>query len=107
MARLIRTRNATDPATGKTIQHVLYDEGNAYVIYRWDEETDTNELVDEIAYEGHADRRAARAMAMGALGSLHQQTLHEIHGDSFADKRGIKLYWAASIGRYVTIPEDD
>ena len=107
MARLIRSRNATDPTTGKTIQHALYDEGHAYTIYRWDEETDTNELVYEIAYEGHADRHAARAMAMGALDSLHQQTLHEIHGDSFTDKHGIKLYWAESMGRYVTIPEDD
>jgi hypothetical protein len=107
MARLIKTRNATDPATGKTIQHVLYDEGHVYVIYRWEEATDTNRVVEEIAYEGHADRKAARAMAMGALDSLHQQTLHDIHGDSYTDKRGIKLYWAENMGRYVTIPEND
>ena len=106
MARLIKTRNAKS-TNGKVIQHALYDEGHAYVTYRWDEANGENVIIDETTYEGHADRRVARAMAMGALDSLHQQALHEIHGDTFTDKRGIKLYWAASIGRYVTIPEDD
>jgi len=107
MARLLKTRNATDPKTGKTIQHALYDEGHAYVIYRWDEETGTNELIDETTYEGQADSKAARFMALGELSSLHLQALHDIHGDTFVNKRGIKMYWADAIGRYVTIPEND
>ena len=92
---------------GQQIQHALYSTGYSFQVHRWEEATDTNRMVEEIPYEGHADRRAARAMAMGALDSLHQQTLHDIHGNTFTDKRGIKLYWAASIGRYVTIPEDE
>ena len=71
MARLIKTLNAKD-ANGKTIQHALYDLGYAWRIYRWKEACDTNEIVEEIAYEGYADRKATRAMAMGALDSLHK-----------------------------------
>ena len=106
MTSLVKTKNAKG-TNGKIIQHALYDLGHAYGIYRWEEATDTNRVVEEIPYEGHADRRAARAMAMGALASLHQQTLHEIHGASYTDKHGIKMYWAASLGRYVTIPESE
>jgi len=106
MTSLIKTRNAKD-SQGRTIQHTLYDLGHAWAIYRWDEATDANRVVEEIPYEGHADRRAARAMAMGALDSLHQQTLYEIHGATYTDKHGITLYWAASIERYVTIPESE
>ncbi len=106
MARLIKTRNAKT-SDGKVIQHALYDSGCSFQVHRWEEATDTNRVVEEIPYEGHADSKAARAMAMGALDSQHQQTLHDIHGDTYTDKRGIKLYWAASIGRYVTIPEDE
>lgn len=107
MARLIKTRNASDTATGKTIQHALYSTGWSFQIHRWEEATDSNRVVEEIPYEGHADRKAARAMAMGALDSLHHQALHDIHGDSYTDKRGITWYWAANMGRYVTIPEND
>jgi len=106
MARLIKTLNAKD-AEGKTIQYALYDIGNAWRIYRWEEARDTNKIVEEIAYEGHADRKATRAMAMGTLHSLHQQALNEIHGNSYTDKRGITWYWAASMGRYVTVPDND
>jgi len=106
MTSLLKTKNATGK-DGKTIQHALYDLGCSFQVHRWEEATDTNRVVEEIPYEGHADRKAARAMAMGALDSLHQQTLHEIHGASYTDKHGIKLYWAASIGRYVTIPENE
>ena len=104
MARLIKTKNAKD-AAGKIIQHALYDLGWAFAIHRWEEATDSNRMVEEIPYEGHADRRAARAMAYGCLDSLHHQALHETHGDSYTDKRGITWYWAESMGRYVTIPE--
>ena len=107
MARLLKTRNVTDPETGKIIQHALYDEGHAYVIYRWDEETGTNKVIDETSYEGHADSKAARFMALGELSSLHLQTLHDIHGDTYINKYGIKMYWAADMGRYVTIPDND
>ena len=106
MTDLIKTRNAK-AFDGKVIQHALYSTGWSFQVHRWEEATDTNCMVEEILYEGHADRRAARAMAMGALDSLHQQALNEIHGDSYTDKRGITWYWADSIGRYVTIPEDD
>ena len=107
MARLIKTRNATNPKTGKTIQHALWDTDYSFEIHRWDEETGTNEVIDETTYEGHADSKAARAMAMGTLDSLHQQALNEIHGDIYTDKRGITWYWAMDMGRYVTIPEND
>ena len=106
MAKLIKTRNARDHE-GRTIQHALYDLGHAWAIYRWEEATDTNRVVEEITYEGHADRRATHAMAMGALDSLHQQAMCEIHGDSYTTKRGIKMYWCASAGRYVTIPDKE
>ena len=106
MTDLIKTRNAKT-TDGKVIQHALYSTGWSFQVHRWEEATDTNCMVEEIPYEGHADRRAARAMAMGALDSLHQQALNEIHGDSYTDKRGITWYWADSIGRYVTIPEDN
>jgi len=107
MARLLKTRNATDPKTGKTIQHALYDLGWAYAIYRWDEETGENELIDETSYEGQADSKAARFVALGELSSLHLQALHDIHGETYINKRGIKMYWADAIGRYVTIPDND
>ena len=90
MNSLLKTKNAMRK-DGKTIQHALYSTGYSFQIHRWEEATDTNRMVEEIPYEGHADRRAARAMAMGALNSLHQQTLHGIHGDTFTDTRGIKL----------------
>ena len=106
MTSLVKIKKIKD-LEGKEIQHALYTTGYSFQIHRWEEATDTNRVVEEIPYEGHADRRAARAMAMGALDSLHQQTLHEIHGDSYNDKHGIKLYLAASLGRYVTIPESE
>ena len=106
MTSFVKAKNARG-TDGKIIQHALYNLGHAYGIYRWEEATDTNRVVEEIPYEGHADRKAARAMAMGALDSLHQQTLYEIHGASYTDKHGIKLYWAANLGRYVTIPESE
>ncbi len=106
MARLIKTLNAKH-ADGTTIQHALYDLGYAYQIHRWEEATDQNRIVDEIEYDGHDDRHATWAMAMGTLRSMHQQALNEIHGDSYTDKRGISWYWATDMGRYVTIPEND
>ena len=104
MSSLLKTKNATGK-DGKVIQHALYDLGHAFAIYRWEQTTGSDHLAEEIPYEGHADRRAAQEMAMGALTSLHQQALHEIHGDSYTDRHGITLYWAASVGRYVTIPD--
>ena len=106
MTNLLKVKKTRDLA-GKEIQHALYTTGYSFQIHCWEEATDTNRVVEEIPYEGHADRKAARAMAMGALDSLHQKTLYEIHGASYTDKHGIKLYWAASIGRYVTIPENE
>jgi len=106
MTRQIKTRNAAD-AAGKTVQHALFDTGCSFQVHRWEEATDSNRVVEEIPYEGHADRQAARSMALGALDSLHQQALYEIHGATYTDKHGITLYWAASIDRYVTIPENE
>ena len=106
MARLIKTLNVKY-ADGKTIQHALYDLGHSYQIHRWEEDTDTNRIVDEIEYDGLDDRHATWAMAMGTLRSLHQQALNEIHGDRYTDKRGITWYWATDMGRYVTIPENN
>jgi hypothetical protein len=63
-----------------------------------EEATDTNRMVEEIPYEGHADRRAARAMAMGTRTACTSSAPRHPR-DTFTDKRGIKLYWAASIGR--------
>ena len=106
MARLIKIKHAKDE-NGMEIQHAMYNTGHSYQIHRWEEYTGSNRIVEEIDYQGIDDSRAARAMAMGALDSLHQQALNEIHGDSYTDKRGITWYWADSIGRYVTIPEDN
>ena len=106
MTNLVKIKKTKD-LTGKEIQHAIYCTGSSFQIHRWEEATDTNRVVEEIPYEGHADRLAARAMAMGALDSLHQQTLYEIHGASYTDKRGITLYWAANLGRYVTIPDNE
>ena len=104
MSNILKIRKTKD-RDGKEIQHALWSTGYSYQIHRWEEATDTNRMVEEIPYEGHADRRSARAMAYGCLDSLHQQALHETHGDSYTDKRGITWYWAESMGRYVTIPE--
>ena len=106
MARLLKTKNARTTA-GTIVQHALYEADVSFQVHRWDEATDTNTVVEKIPYAGYADRIAARAMALGALDSLHQQALHEIHGDRYTGKHGITLYWAASQGRYVTIPEND
>ena len=106
MTDLIKTRNAK-ATDGKVIQHALYSTGWSFQVHRWEEATDINCMVDEITYEGHTDRKAARTMAMGALDSLHHQTLHEMHGDSYTDKRRITWHWAASMNRYITIPEDN
>jgi len=65
------------------------------------------QLIDETSYEGQADSKAARFMALGELSSLHLQALHDIHGDTYINKYGIKMYWADAIGRYVTIPGRD
>mgnify|MGYP000974554197 CR=1 FL=1 len=102
---LIKVKNA-GKNTNRTIQHALYDTGCAFEIHRWEESTGTNRVVETIPYEGHADRAAARAMAMGALDSLHQQALYEIHGDSFIGKYGIKYYWVPSMNCYCSLPED-
>ena len=104
MARLIKIKRTKDE-NGMEIQHALYSTGHSFTIHRWEEATDSNRVVDEIPYEGFADRRAARAMAIGTLDSLHRQAMHETHGDRFTDKRGIAWYWADGLGRYVTIPE--
>ncbi len=106
MARLIKTLNAKD-ATGKTIQHALWDTNYSYQTHCWEEATDRNRIVDEIEYDGLADRQATRTMAMGTLRSLHQQTLNEIHGDRYTDKRGTTWTWDTDMGRYVTIPNHD
>jgi|GEM_PF-3653123 len=74
MCRLLKTRNATDE-NGKVIQHALYDCGASFKIFRWEEACDTNELLEEIGYEGYADRKAAQAMALGCLDSLHRLVL--------------------------------
>ncbi len=104
MARLITIKKAKDSAD-KEIQHALYETVSSFEIHRWEEATNTNRVVEEINYEGRADQHAARAMAMGALQSLHHQALHETHGDAWTDKHGITWYWAAGMGRYVTIPD--
>ena len=106
MAKLMKIKKMKDER-GMEIQFVLYDTGHSFQVHRWEEATDSNRVIEEIPYEGFADRRAARAMAMGTLDSLHRQAMHETHGDSYTDKRGITWYWAASMGRYVTVPEDD
>ncbi len=107
MAHLIKTSNATDPKTGKVIQHALWDTGYSYQIHRWDEETGENVIVDETDYEGFADRKAARYMALGEMSSLHMQALHDVHGDTYVNKYGITMRWAENIGRFVTIPDRD
>ena len=105
MASLVKIKKTKDTA-GKQVQHVLYEQGGSFQVHRWEEATDTNRVVEELPYEGHADRKAARAMALGALHSLHQQALYETHGDRYTDKHGTTLYWAASKGGYVAISED-
>ena len=104
MARLIKIKRTKDE-NGMEIQHAMYSTGHSFQIHRWEEATGENAVVEEIPYEGHADRKAARAMAMGTLDSLHRQAMHETHGESFTDKRGIAWCWADGLGRYVTIPE--
>ena len=106
MSNILKIKKAKD-SNGKEIQHALWSTGHSYEIHRWEEATDSNRIVEEIDYEGYADQLATRAMAMGTLDSLHQQTLHENHGESWTDKNGIAWYWAASLNRYVTIPEND
>ena len=105
MTGLIKTRNVTG-ADGKITQHALWDAGASFQIHRWEEATYTNRVVEEIPYEGHADRRAARAMAMGCLDSLHRQALHETHGATHTDKNGIAMHWSDDQGRYVANPQD-
>jgi len=94
-------------ADGLEIQHSLLDTGWAFQIHRWEEATGQSHLIDAYDYEGTREREATRSMALGSLDSLHQQALNEIRGDSYTDKRGITWYWAAAMGRYVTIPEND
>ena len=107
MARLLKTRNAMDPKTGKTIQHALWDTGYSFEIHRWDEETGTNEVIDETIYEGQADSKAARFMALGELSSLHLQAMHDIHGEIYVNKRGVSMRWNDQIGRYVVIRDNN
>ena len=104
MNELLKTKNAGKDS--KTIQHALYDTGCSFEISRWEAATDSKRVVETIPYEGHADREAARAMAMGCLSTLHQLALHEIYGDHFVGKYGIHYYWAETMTSFVTIPED-
>jgi len=106
MSELIKIKKINDKH-GMQTQYALYTTGYSFQIYRWKEVDGTNILVEELSYEGLADRRAARAMIMGTLDSLYQQTLNEIHGDRYTDKRGITWFWSECLGCYVTLPEDD
>ena len=105
MALLIKTSNATDPKTGKVIQHALWDTGYSYQIHRWDEETGENVIVDETEYEGVAGRKAARYTAIGEMSSQHLQALHDIHGNTYVNPYGITMHWSESLGRFVTPPD--
>ena len=105
MISILKLRRVNDP-TGKEIQFALFDLGYAFAVHRWEEATDTNRILEEIPYEGHTDRRAARAMALGCLDSLHQQALHETHGAAYTDKHGIARHWSDDQGRYVANPKD-
>ena len=107
MARLIRTRNATDPTTGMTIQHALWDTNHSYEIHRWDEEAGTNEVIDETTYEGVADRKAARYTALGELSHLHLQAMHDIHGETYVNEHGVPMRWNDRIERYVIIRDEN
>ena len=70
MARILKIKNAE--VKGTTIQHALIETLSKFQVVRWTEATNEKELIDEIEFEGNADRRAARAMAFGCLDSLHQ-----------------------------------
>lgn len=41
-----------------------------YYVETWNTATDRRQVLDTINFEGPADERAARAMALGCLGSL-------------------------------------